>query len=245
MHALIVFAHPEPRSFNGAMKDTALDSLARLGWSSEVSDLYAERFNPAAGPGDVCAVPSAERAFSLMQAQREAATKGGYVEEIAREQQRLTNADLVIFQFPVWWYSVPAVLKGWFDRVLTHGFAYDDEHTFDQGLLRGKRAMVSLTTGGSADELAADAHRTGMPRDWLRVVEGGTLGFVGMQVLPPFIAFAPGSLHEVSLAAELARWRDHLISVLAAVRFANKADSGSPQRIAQPVSHSAHHGDVL
>jgi putative NADPH-quinone reductase len=215
MHALIVFVHPEPRSFNGALKNIALDTLTDLGWTVEISDLYAEGFNPAAGPGDVRAVQAADRSFSLMRAQRLAATTGGYTEQIEREQHRLARADLVIFQFPIWWYSVPAMLKGWFDRVLTHGFAYDDENLFEDGFLRGKRALVSLTTGGSADELHADADRTGTPEDWLRAVQGGTLGFVGMQVLPPFIAFAPKSLDEVSRRAELVRWKDHLTNVIA------------------------------
>lgn len=213
-HALIVFVHPEPRSFNGAMKNVALETLTGLGWTTEVSDLYAEGFDPVAGPADVRAYQPSDRPFSLMRAQRLAETTGGYTEQIEREQQRLARADLVIFQFPVWWYSVPAMLKGWFDRVLTYGFAYDDEKLFDDGLLRSKRAMVSLTTGGSADELGADAHRTGTPQDFLRAVQGGTLGFVGMQVLPPFITFAPGGLGDVGRRSELVRWRDHLINAI-------------------------------
>jgi len=223
MHALIVFAHPDPRSYNGAMKDVALYTLANLGWTVEVSDLYAEGFNPAAGPDDVRAPQHPDRSFSLMRAQRLASTTGGYTEQIEREQLRLARADLVIFQFPVWWYSVPAILKGWFDRVLTNGFAYDDDNLFDDGFLRGKRALISMTTGGNEEELAADADRTGTPQDWLRAVQGGTLGFVGMQVLPAFISFAPNSMDEDGRHAELRRWGNHLVCEIEADESLDKA----------------------
>lgn len=123
-HALIVHAHPGALSFNAALRDTARSTLESAGWTVTVSDLYAQGFRAEAGPGDF-ASPPVTGSYSLLREQRRASAEASFAEAVAREQERLRRADLLLLQFPLWWYSVPAVLKGWFDRVLAHGFAYD------------------------------------------------------------------------------------------------------------------------
>jgi NAD(P)H dehydrogenase (quinone) len=61
------------------------------------------------------------------------------------------RADLLILQFPIWWFGMPAILKGWADWVLARGFAYVAGRKYDTGMFRGKTAMVAATTGTSAD----------------------------------------------------------------------------------------------
>lgn len=192
MNALIVYAHHEPRSFNAAMKDRAAAVLAAHGWLVEVSDLYGERFAPAAGQADFTQATDSP-CFGYVHEQRHATASRGYSADILREQDRIARADLLIVQFPLWWYAPPAIVKGWADRVLTHGFAYADDAMFDNGLLRGKHAMLAITTGGTREELDADAGITGSMEDILRPFSGGVLRFVGMDVAPPFVAFAPAS----------------------------------------------------
>ncbi|KAB0337996.1 hypothetical protein FD754_024856, partial [Muntiacus muntjak] len=80
----------------------------------------------------------------------EAYKKRSLSSDIIEEQKKLQEADLVIFQFPLYWFSVPAVLKGWMDRVLCQGFAFDFPGSYDDGLLKGKLAILSLTTAGTA-----------------------------------------------------------------------------------------------
>ena len=67
--------------------------------------------------------------------------------DVEAEQKNLVNADVILFQFPVNWYNVPAILKQWFDKVLTHGFAYGG----DGDKLTGKTVMISATAGGDID----------------------------------------------------------------------------------------------
>lgn len=212
--ALIVHAHPEPRSFNAALTNAAVETLQKLGMEVEVSDLYADGLEAVASRRDFLEMSNPER-FGYAHEQKHAAERRGYAADILREQDRVAAADVVIFQFPLWWYAVPAILKGWADRVLSYGFAYTDRNVFDTGLLRGKRAMLSITTGGSAQELQDDSPYTGTVDEFLKPFSGGVLRFVGMDVHPPFIAYATADLTPVQRAEELERYRLHLLDWLA------------------------------
>ena len=156
MNVLVVYAHPEPKSFNGAMKDLAVESLTRAGHDVVVSDLYAMGFNPAAGPGDIDGERNDREFFSLQREQTAAYEAGALAQDISVEIEKLRNADFVIFQFPVWWVGMPAILKGWADRVFARGFAYLPGRKYDTGMFKGKLAMVAATTGTSADTYAPD-----------------------------------------------------------------------------------------
>ncbi|XP_072801864.1 ribosyldihydronicotinamide dehydrogenase [quinone] isoform X2 [Vicugna pacos] len=148
---LIVYAHQEPKSFNGSLKDVAVAELGRQGCSITVSDLYAMDFEPRATRNDITGTLSNPETFSYGVEVYEAYKKAALSSDIVQEQKKVQEADLVIFQFPLYWFSVPAVLKGWMDRVLCQGFAFDLPGFYDDGFLKGKSAILSLTTGGTAE----------------------------------------------------------------------------------------------
>src|SRR5699024_7917547 len=104
-NVLIVYAHPEPTSFNGAMKDLAVETLTAQGHSVEVSDLYAMGWNAVAGPADVIGPHSDASRFSLAREQTVAMENGTIAADIAAEQAKVSRADFLIFQFPVWWFG--------------------------------------------------------------------------------------------------------------------------------------------
>jgi NAD(P)H dehydrogenase (quinone) len=160
VNALVVHAHPEPRSFCAALKATAAEELAALGCEVTISDLYAERFRPDLSADDFT---SRERGDFLrpMEEQQHGVTTGTLAPDVAREVDRLRAADLVVFTAPMWWFSVPAMLKGWFDRVLVNGYAYGTVKAWT-GPLIDKRAVLAMTcsyeqagfrAGGSSGEL--------------------------------------------------------------------------------------------
>lgn len=215
MHALIVYAHHEPTSFNAAMKNVAVKTLEAADWTVVVSDLYAEGFNAAASPDDYTQRSGSAR-FGYLHEQKHAAAARAYVPDILREQDRVAAADLILFQYPLWWYAPPAVVKGWADRVLTNGFAYTDERLFADGLLKGKRGMLCITTGGTPEELAADSATTGTLEEILRPFSGGVLQYVGMTVEAPFIAYAPGSSSPEARSGILDAFARHLNAVISA-----------------------------
>ena len=153
MRALIVLAHPEPASFNGGMKDVAVTTLTGLGHGVEVSDLYAMAFDPVEGPGRY-PVRRDPDCFTAQTEQRHAWETGTLSPDVAAEIDKLERADLLIFQYPMWWYGTPAILKGWLDRVLVYGGLYTSKMRYDAGYFAGRRAMLSVTTGGTAATFA-------------------------------------------------------------------------------------------
>ncbi len=194
MKIFIVHAHPERRSFNAALRDAAVSHLRQLGHDTQVSDLYAAGFNPVAGPGDYKERANPEQ--YEYRAEMKHALKGtGYVPEIEMEQEKLRWCDVLILQFPMWWFGLPAILKGWVDRVMTYGFAYAPGKKFEAGLLNGRRALVSVTTGAHANVLAPDSMDGDIHR-LLWPVQNGVLRYVGFDVLPPFIAHGIGLIDE-------------------------------------------------
>lgn len=232
MNVLIVYAHPEPKSFNGAMKSLAVETLTAAGHAVVVSDLYGMGFNPAAGPGDMTGEPADPGFFSLATEQTAAFQNGRTAPDIVAEMEKLKRADFVILQFPVWWFGMPAILKGWADRVFARGFAYLPGRKYDTGMFRGKLAMVAATTGTSADTYAPD----GIDGDILTVlwpVHNGLLRYCGFDVLPPFVAYMPGRTGEDGRKACLDAYRKRLGAIDSTPRlfFHPKEDYGPNERL--------------
>lgn len=182
MNTLIVYAHPEPQSFTAALQQCAVETLTGLGHAVIVSDLYAMNFNPVAGPGDM-QVPADRRYFQLQVEQNAALRHATFSDDIRIEQEKILWAELLILQFPMWWYSVPAMLKGWIDRVLSYGFAYGAGAS-----LHGRKALLSLTTGGP--EHSYQPETRGTVELLLKHLTDGTFRLCGMESLPPFVAYA-------------------------------------------------------
>lgn len=152
MNLLLVTAHPDTGSFNFAMRDRAQTLVRRLGLGLQHSDLYQQGFYPVPGRADFQRYPE-DQLLQLGAAQREAERHGGFAADIAAEQDKLRWADTVLLQFPLWWSSYPAVLKGWIERVLSLGFAYGPHPSLEPRAL-----IMALSTGGDAD--ADDARAT-------------------------------------------------------------------------------------
>ena len=154
MKVLIVLAHPESKSFNGAMFQTAIDTFKDSGHDVQYSDLHTMRFDPVSDRRNFTSVKDPDY-FKQQLEEMYATEVGGFIPEIEAEIQKLEWCDLMIWQFPLWWFSVPAILKGWVDRVFVMGRVYGNEHIYETGRFRGKQAMLSLTTGGTEDAYLA------------------------------------------------------------------------------------------
>ncbi|WP_102226805.1 NAD(P)H-dependent oxidoreductase [Acidimangrovimonas sediminis] len=222
MRVLIVLAHPERTSFNGALTRAAVEALEAAGHEAEVSDLYAEGFGAAAGRGDFAAAADPLR-FHYQAEQGHAAETGGFAPEIAREQARVRAADLLVLQFPLWWGAPPALLKGWFERVMAYGFAYVDGRRFDTGLFRGRRALMSVTTGGTPGRFS-DGDVYGPIESVLYPVRRLALEYMGYEVDDPFVAYAAPRIGAEERAACIAAWQARIVAAADAARRIEIAD---------------------
>jgi NAD(P)H dehydrogenase (quinone) len=184
--ALIVLAHPEPRSFNAQLAELAAAKLAGRGYSVEVSDLYGQAFDPLEGPGHYATRRDAEW-FRPQDEQRHAADTGAVPADVQAEIDKLDRADFVLIQYPMWWYQPPAILKGWLDRVLTYGGTYTGRTRYDRGRYRGRLAMLSVTAGGPEKTFAYNGRNGDI--DLVLWPMCFTLYYVGYSVLPPFVHF--------------------------------------------------------
>ena len=211
MNVFIVHAHPEPKSFNAAMTATAVDVFEKAGHRVTVSDLYAMGFNPVSARHNFTTVKDPDY-FKQQVEELYASENNGFSSEIDAELEKLDACDVLIFQFPLWWFGLPAILKGWADRVLVMGRVYGLGKFYDNGTFQGKRAMVSVTTGGPEtmyrpDGLNGDIHQILFP------INHGIFRFTGFDVLPPFIAYGPAHLDDDHRRAYLDAYRQRLSSL--------------------------------
>ncbi len=172
-----------------------------------MSDLYAMKWKAALDADGSLEGPATARFDPSLDSQR-AFANGRQSADIEREQQKLRWADAVLLQFPLWWFSMPAILKGWVERVYAYGFAYgvgehSDTHWGDrygEGTLAGKRAMLIVTAGGWESHYAPRGIN-GPIDDILFPIQHGMLHYPGFEVLPPFVTYRAGKTDEARFAA--------------------------------------------
>ncbi|MEV7280010.1 NAD(P)H-dependent oxidoreductase [Streptomyces sp. NPDC093111] len=218
MKTLIVHAHPEPESLNGSLKDLAVSTLEAAGHEVRVSDLYAMRWKAVVDAEDYGSHASSPLRVALDSGR--AFEAGALTEDVRAEQEKLLWADTIIFQFPLWWYSMPAILKGWVDRVFTYRFAYGvGEHSdtrygerFGEGTLAGRRALLSVTVGGPDSHYSARGIN-GPIDDLLFPIHHGVLYYPGIEVLPPFVLHAVDRLGVEEYPAVAEAWRERLLTL--------------------------------
>ena len=211
MKVLIVLAHPEPKSFNGAMVETAAATLRALDHTVATSDLYRMGFDPVSDRSNFTSVKDPGY-LKLQQEELHASEVGGFAPEVAAEIAKVEWADLMIWQFPLWWFGLPGILKGWVDRVFAMGRAYSLGHTYETGRFQGKRALLSLTTGGPVTAYAPGGHN-GDLEAILRPIHRGMLVFTGFQVLAPQILYGPVRADAAEREAWLRAWAERLKTI--------------------------------
>jgi NAD(P)H dehydrogenase (quinone) len=224
MNVLIVFAHNEPRSFNAAMKSLAVEELEAQGHVVQVSDLYAMGWNPVASDADFGSRKNPEYLVYALE-QRHNYQAGTLSPDIAAEVDKVKWADFILFNFPIYWYGMPAIMKGWIDRVFVSGLCYGGRRIYDRGGLAGKRAMLAFSLGGQA-HMFGDGAIHGELDQLLRPIQRGMLGYVGLSVLPPFVAWHVPYVSEAERVAMLDDYRAHLraLDTMTPLRFPRLGD---------------------
>jgi NAD(P)H dehydrogenase (quinone) len=153
--------------------------------------------------------------YFKQQAEEDLATEShGFAPDVEAEIAKMEAADLMIWQFPLWWFGLPGILKGWVDKVFAFNRVYGRGRFYDKGLYRGRRALLSLTTGGSGEAAYQPDGFNGDINGILRPIQRGMLQFVGYDVLRPQIVHGPAQATEEQREAHLAAWRERLKQIV-------------------------------
>ncbi|WP_109480320.1 NAD(P)H-dependent oxidoreductase [Paraburkholderia sp. C35] len=203
----IVHAHPEPRSFCTAMAHEARGRLMQQGAEVSFSDLYALDFDPVVRASDFSERANDDYLVYALE-QRHALEHDIVAADIRREVDALLASDTLMLVFPLYWFSTPALIKGWIDRCFLSGALYGGKRIYGRGGMAGKRAVIGVTLGGREHMFGADGIHGELARGMLRHLLQGTLGYVGYEVLEPFFAWHVPYCSDAERAASLARWCD-------------------------------------
>ena len=145
MNVLVIYTHPIKESFNRKILTAVEQELVASGHSVKTADLYAEKFPCAMTADDFAAFENLPMS-----------------PEILSEQERVDWCEAMIFIFPIWWWSLPAMLKGWIDRVMSYGWAWVDPKDPDSGHLRHRKILVLATAGDSKEGFAKRGYDTAL-----------------------------------------------------------------------------------
>ncbi|MGO4494979.1 NAD(P)H-dependent oxidoreductase [Paenibacillus sp. 2RAB27] len=185
MNHLIIYTHPRKSSFNHAILDAVTNNYLQEGEAVIVRDLYGMGFQPALGASEML---------------------GGVGEDIVREQAYVSWADHIVFIYPLWWTGIPAMLKGYIDRVFSYGFAYKYDKGIKTGLLAGMKATIIHTQDKSQEEYEA----SGMGNALRLTIDEGILTYCGLEVTHHLVF---DSMH-ASTAAERKSWLAQLSKMM-------------------------------
>jgi len=207
---LIVLAHPDPRSFNGAWAEATRKACLAQGDTVLFSDLVAQGFNPVERASNY-PNPAPDTPFDPLKAQEAAAAEGTLPDDVAQEIEKIRRADRNLFHFPLWWFAPPAILKGWFDRALAHGALHTVDERFDTGQFRGKKALFCVTTGSKEEESAFNGKEGDV--QLLLWPAAYTLRYLGFSVAVPKVLHGVHGYHHGARQTAL---QDRLSQVIAA-----------------------------
>jgi len=221
VNVLWVFAHPERGSLSGSLRDEGIRALAEGDHKIRVSDLYGMKWKATVDRDDFTDAPErSDGGFVVTAASQEAYRTGTLSPDILAEHEKLDWADVLVLQFPLWWYGMPAILKGWFDRVFVKGYAYgvrDPENPgrtlrYGEGKLAGKRAVV-LVTAGSPEKPMGPRGVNGQLDHVLFPLLHGTLWYAGMSVLPPVAVYGADRMSKEGFSGAAATVRERMTSI--------------------------------
>lgn len=158
MHVLTVLDHPDPRSFTAAAAQQFMLGVKDAGHTVELADLHAEGFNPL---------------WSMADIEREGRTAAA--PDVAREQERIARAEAICLVFPLFWWGMPSMTKGWVDRVWTWGWAYDQLDDPERSLQPARSGVLLIPAGARSDEVQEAGYLNSLETAWIE----GTFGYFG------------------------------------------------------------------
>jgi NAD(P)H dehydrogenase (quinone) len=139
LHCYIIYAHPSKNSFTHSVLQSFIAGLTESNHTCEIGDLYQMNFNP------VMDISQYEREVRITQTQ--------VPQDVKTEHEKIQKAEALIFVYPNWWSDCPAILKGWFDKIWSYGFAYEYVDNVRHSYVKPRNALIICTAGYTAEKL--------------------------------------------------------------------------------------------
>ncbi|MEM9433877.1 MAG: NAD(P)H-dependent oxidoreductase [Pseudomonadota bacterium] len=158
MHVLTVLDHPDPGAFTAALAKAFNTGAQSAGHTTELADLHAEGFDPRWSLEDI-----------------NTRENGHAPSDVQSEQARIERADAVAFVFPLFWWGMPAMTKGWVERVWSWGWAYDQLDDREKSIQRDRTGVLMVAAGARSDEMEAMGYTSALETAWI----DGTFGYFG------------------------------------------------------------------
>ena len=158
LHVLTILDHPNPKSFSAAVAQQCMAGAEASGHSVELADLHAEGFDPRFSMADIAREPHATPS-----------------DDVAHEQRRIARADAICLVFPLFWWGMPSMTKGWLDRVWSWGWAYDQLQDPESSLQRPRSGVLLVPAGARSDEMENGGYLSALETAWIK----GTFGYFG------------------------------------------------------------------
>jgi NAD(P)H dehydrogenase (quinone) len=159
LHVLTILDHPDPNSFTAASGAQFMKGATTAGHTVELADLHTEGFDPRWSTVDI-----------------EGDASSTPPPDIAAEQKRIARADAICLVFPLFWWGMPSMMKGWVDRVWTWGWAYDQLHDTEKSLQKPRSGVLLIPAGARSDEMDAAGYHDALETAWTK----GTFGYFGL-----------------------------------------------------------------
>ncbi|EIE98564.1 NAD(P)H-dependent oxidoreductase [Saccharomonospora glauca] len=217
MNVLWLLAHPDHRSLTHSLAREGVRHLRDHGHDVTVRDLYAMKWNPVVDADDFSHDPTDRLLVGAVA--KHAYRRGKLSADIRAEQELVLASDVLVVQFPLWWHGMPAILKGWFDRVFVNGFAFGvkDPVTgatlrYGDGGLRGRRALV-VTTVGAREAAFGPRGIHGELEQVLFPIQHGIFHYTGMEPLPALAVYDADHATEDDYRAAVSRLRQRLATL--------------------------------
>jgi NAD(P)H dehydrogenase (quinone) len=159
VHVLTILDHPNPTSFSAAVAEHFMAGAVASGHTVEIADLHAEGFDPC---------------YSMKDIERD--TSAPTAPDVVKEQERIGRADAICLVFPLYWWGMPSMTKGWIDRVWTWGLAYDQLDDPEKSLQRPRTGVLLVPAGARSDEMEETGYQAALETTWIK----GTFGYFGL-----------------------------------------------------------------
>jgi len=210
--ALVLFAHPNLKSYCGAFRDLTIKKLKEKNYTVLQSDLYQMKFNPVLHFGDV-KTEKPQQDIHVTEELKKSFEMHSLEPDVQAELEKVFAANYLFFIAPMWYGSFPAILKGWLERVLVRGAVSDlPDNIFKGGYLKGKKCIIVTTTGHPLEYYAHSGPKAGgqtLQENYWHIIEQG-FAFCGMETLPIFASYGLDTLNEKQGKEYLAQYEKML-----------------------------------